>query len=195
MPPFAQRLQALLSAPDRLLWAVRVRWLVIGGFLLLAVGAHALGLFVSVVPVFQAAAVGSTLNAVNAWSVRRQRFVRQVVAVAVPLDHVLITYLVINSGGVQSPFMMLYVVQVLATAMLLDTLVAAGSAVSAILLWFVAVSAQASGHLPGAPLFPPGTAASMARYHATWAAFLLYCLALLVYLGGYISERLQRSEH
>jgi signal transduction histidine kinase len=195
MPPFAKPLQAILSAPDRLLWAVRVRWLVIGGFLLLAVGAHALGLFVSLAPVFKAAAVGGALNAVNGWCVRRRRFVRQVVVGAVPLDHVLITYLVINSGGVQSPFMMLYVVQVLATAMLVDTLVAAGSAVSAILLWFVAVSAQASGYLPGAPLFPPGTAAAMARYHATWAAFLLYCLALLVYLGGYISARLQRSEH
>ena len=33
-----------------------------------------------------------------------------------------------------------------------------------------------------------------ALYHGAWAAFFLYCLALLVYLGGYISERLRTSE-
>jgi len=195
MPPFAQRLQALLSAPDRLLWAVRVRWLTIVGFLLLAVVAHALGLFVSLAPVFQVAVVGGALNAVNGWCVRHRRSVLQVSAIAIPLDQVFTTYLVVNTGGVQSPFLMLYVVQVLATAMLVDTVVAAASAVLAILLWFAAVSGQAAGYLVGAPLFPPGTPASMARYHASWAAFLLYCLALLIYLGGYISERLRWSEH
>jgi two-component system NtrC family sensor kinase len=34
----------------------------------------------------------------------------------------------------------------------------------------------------------------MVVYHGTWAAFLFYCLALLVYLGGYISGRLRLSE-
>jgi two-component system, NtrC family, sensor kinase len=195
MPSFRQRLQTLLSAPDRLLWAVRVRWLALGGFLLLTLVAHGFGLFASVVPALQVAVVGGVLNAVNGWCIRRRRSVLAVSAIAIPMDHVLITYLIVNTGGVQSPFLMLYVVQVLATAMMVDALIAAGSAVLAILLWLAGVSAQAAGYLHGAPLFPAGAPASVALHHGTWAAFLLYCLALLIYLGGYISERLRSSEH
>jgi signal transduction histidine kinase len=184
----------LFSAPDRLLWAVRVRWLAIAGFLGLAVVAHAFGLFVSVAPVVYVAVLGGALNAVNGWCVRRRRFVLPVSAVAIPFDHLFATYVVINTGGVQSPFLMLYVVQVLATAMLVDTAVAAASAVLAILLWLGGIGGLAAGYLPGLPLFAPGAPAPAAVYHGTWAAFLLYCLALLVYLGGYISERLRSSE-
>ena len=194
MPPLAQRLQTLLSAPDRLLWAVRVRWLTIAGFLLLSIAAHWLGLFETLVPVFQVAIIGGALNAVNGWCVRRRRFVLLVSAVASPFDHVFTTYLVVNTGGIKSPFLMAYVVQVLATAMLVDALIAAASAAFAILLWLGALSAQAAGYIQGAPLFPGDVPASAALYHGTWAAFLLYCLALLVYLGGYISERLRSSE-
>ncbi len=194
MPPLAQRLQTLLSAPDRLLWAVRVRWLTIVGFLLLAVVAHGFGLFTTVVPVFFVAIVGGALNAVNGWCVRQRRYVLLVSAVAIPLDHVFATYLVVNSGGIQSPFLVVYVVQVLATAMLVDALVAAASATLAIVLWWAAVSLQAAGYVHGAPLFPVGVPISPGLYGSAWAAFLLYCLALLVYLGGYISERLRTSE-
>lgn len=191
---FSRRLATRLS-PDRLLWAVRVRWLVIGGFLTLALVAHVFGLFGSIVPVVQVAVVGSALNALNDWCVRRGRSVIAVTSVAIPMDHLLSTYLVVNSGGVRSPFMMLYIVQVLATAMLVDTRVAAGSAGLAILLWSAGVSAQAAGYLDASPLFAPGAAhAGAAPYHGAWAAFFLYCLALLVYLGGYIAERLRSSE-
>ncbi|HVO22668.1 MAG TPA: ATP-binding protein [Candidatus Margulisiibacteriota bacterium] len=194
MPPFAQRLETLLSAPDRLLWAVRVRWLTIVGFLLLAVVAHAFGLFTTVGPVFLVAVLGGALNAVNGWCVRQRRYVLLVSAVAIPFDHVFTTYLVVNSGGIQSPFLMVYVVQVLATAMLVDALVAAASAGLAIVLWWAAVSLQAAGYIQGAPLFATGVPVSLALHEGTWAAFLFYCLALLVYLGGYISERLRTSE-
>ena len=191
----SQRIAIRLSAPDRLLWAVWVRWLAIAGFLSLAIIVHALGLFTSIVPVFQVAVIGGALNAVNGWSVRRGRYVLAVTAVAIPMDHIFSTYLVVNTGGAHSPFVMLYIVQVLATAMLVDTLVAAGSALLAILLWFAGVSLQAAGYLHPSPMFARGTVrAGATLYQGTWAAFLLYCLALLVYLGGYISERLRSSE-
>jgi signal transduction histidine kinase len=194
MPPLPRRLQALLSAPDRLLWAVRVRWLALLGFWILAVAAHGFGLFVSVVPIFQVGVLGGALNVVNGWCVRHRRNVLAVSAIAIPLDHVFITYLVLQTGGAQSPFLVLYFVEVLATAMLVDRLVAVASALLAIVLWFGAVSAQAAGYLPAPALFPAGAPAQVTLYHGTVAAFLLYCLALLVYLGGYISERLRASE-
>jgi len=189
MRPFATRLRALLSAPDRLLWAVRVRWLAIVGFLSLAALAHAFGLFESVLPCVLVAVIGGALNAVNGWCVRHRRHVFAVSALAIPMDHVFATYLVVHTGGVQSPFLMLYVVQVVATAMLVDTLVAAGSALLAIGLWIAGV-----GAFRVAPVFAAGRTPSTGLYQGTWAAFLFYCLALLVYLGGYIAERLRSSE-
>jgi len=189
------RYVAVRLAPERLLWAVWVRWLVIAGFLSLAVGVHAVGLFASMVPVLQVAALGAVLNAVNGWCVRRGRHVVAVTLVAIVMDHVFSTYLVVNSGGVRSPFMMLYIVQVLATAMLVDTWVAAGSAVLAIGLWSAGVGLQAAGYLHGARLFVWGAARTgEGLYHGAWAAFFLYCLALLVYLGGHIAGRLHASE-
>jgi signal transduction histidine kinase len=191
---FAKRLDALITARDRLAWAVRVRWLVIGGFFGLAVLAHRFGLFASIQPCVHAAVAGAVMNAANAWCVARGRWVFGVTAIALPLDHVLITYVVMNTGGVQSPFVMMYVVQVLATAMLVDTLVAAASAMLGMLIWVVAMSLQLSGVLALPPLSSAAAPASSAVYTGTWAAYLLYCLVLLVYLGGYIAERLRTSE-
>jgi len=190
-----QRLQALLSAPDRLLWAVRVRWLSIVGFTALALTARLLGVFRTSAPVLLVAVLGAGLNAVNGWCVRRRRHVLLISAIAIPFDHAFITYLVVQTGGAQSPFLMLYVVQVLATAMLVDRLVAAASALLSMSLWLAGVSLQAAGYVHGTALFAPGTANVLAWYHATVAAFLLYCLSLLVYVGGYVAERLRASEH
>jgi two-component system NtrC family sensor kinase len=187
----------LVPSSDRLLWAVRVRWLVIAGFLLLALVAHALGLFASVAPCLRAAVVGAVINGANEWSVRRRRAVLLITAVAIPFDHILITYVVVNTGAVRSPFVMMYVVQVLATAMLVGTRVAAGSAMLAMACWGAGIGLETVGTLRVPPLFVPGADHVVQRgalYKGMWAAFLLYCLALLVYLGGYISERLGSSE-
>jgi signal transduction histidine kinase len=80
---------------------------------------------------------------------------------------------------------MLYVVQVVATAMLVD-------------LWIAAVVAVASaGGLTAAlwlglaaPAPPPHGAAQQ----AVWGLFLLYCLGLLTFVGGFIAARLRQSE-
>src|SRR5215470_1175931 len=120
-----------IVAPDnhpRLLWAVRVRWLVIGGFFSLAVLGTAVGVFPSLAPCARVAVLGSFLNAANHWCVRRGRWVGWVTALAIPGDVLFITYVIVNTGGVQSPFLMMYVVQVVTTAMLVDLVVASAGA-------------------------------------------------------------------
>jgi len=194
MPPIRQRIQSLLSSPERLIWAVRVRWLAIAGFVPLAFVAHRFGLFASLTPVWQVATIGAVLNAVNGWCVQRRRHVLLVSAVAIPMDHVFSTYLILNTGGAQSPFVVVYAVQVLATAMLVDTAVAAASAVLAVALWALGLWLQAFGYVSAPPLFTAAGEPSLVVYHVTLAAFLFYCLVLLIYLGGYISERLRVSE-
>jgi len=188
-------LRRMLSDRERLGWAVRVRWLVIGGCLGLAMGARAAGAAVPLRLCVVVALLGACMNGLNSWSVQRGRWVGAVTACAVPLDQVLITTLVLATGGVRSPFVTMYVVQVLATAMLVGTWPAGVSAAFGMGLWALGAAllppaADAAG--PG----PPGTIAALDRagYDALWGAYLLYCLGLLVYVGGYVAARLRRSE-
>jgi two-component system, NtrC family, sensor kinase len=192
----ASRHLARLTAPAnqvRLLWAVRIRWLVIVGFFALAVIAWTGGALTSIAPCAVAAAGAALVNGVNHWSVARLRHVHVVTAAAIAGDVLLITALVILTGGVLSPFVMLYVVQVVATAMLVGFVPALASAVFSALTCAVALWAV-----------PPGFAATVLHlalppvaswsYQVVWIAFLLYCLSLLAFLGGYIANRLRRSE-
>ncbi len=180
----------------RLGWAVRVRWLVIFGFLALAAFAHGFGLFVSIRPCVFAAAVGTAMNALNQWAVSRWRAVLVVTMAALGGDLILITYVAINTGGVQSPFITMYVVQVLATAMLVGTTVAAIVAALSVALLGLALGAEATGLYHGLGLATLGgqPIETTLAYRAAWSGFLFYALALLVYLGGYVSERLSQSE-
>lgn len=188
-----RRIQSIATVPDRLLWAVRVRWLVIGGFLGLALVAWGAGALSSPAPCVRAALVGGLLNSVNHVCVRRRRWVIAVTAVAITLDHLLITYVVANTGGVESPFIMMYFVQVVATAMLVDTLIAVVSAGCAVAVWAAGLELLEGGGLAVARLLrPQGSGGTEVR--VLWGAFLVYCLGLLVYVGGYIGRRLRSSE-
>lgn len=184
----------VIAAPEnqaRLLWAVRVRWLVIAGFFSLALVGYGTDLFPSIVPCAIAAGVATAVNSANHLCLLRRRFVRAVTALAIPGDVFLITYLTIHTGGVRSPFVMMYVVQVVATAMLVDLTVAIFSAVASVAAFLTAAGLQgdAWGGLQADAL-----PVSSPTYVLVWALFLLYCLALLAYVGGYISERLRSSE-
>jgi signal transduction histidine kinase len=182
-----QRLGAIGAASnrERLGWAVTVRWLAIGGFSVLAGLAWALGALHSLWPCLIAGGSAAAINAVNHWCVRRGRGLGAITAAALSADSLLTTYLIAATGGPGSPFVMLYVVEVVATAMLVDLWIAAGVAVAAAAgligaLWLGLAT----------PLPPPAGALAQ----AVWGLFLLYCLALLTFLGGYLAERLRSSE-
>jgi signal transduction histidine kinase len=183
-----RRLYAAVSAAnrDRLLWAVRVRWLAIAGFSALAVVAWTVGVLPSLRASAAAGVASAALNAANHWCVIRRRYLHRVTALAIPADVLLITFLIVRTGGTDSPFIMLYVVQVVATAMLVDLLVAAAAAVASAGCFLAAVWLSRT---PGEVFV-----ADNGAYQFIWGLFLLYCLALLTYLGGYIAARLQRSE-
>jgi signal transduction histidine kinase len=187
MPTAVRRLGAIASPAnrERLLWAVRVRWLTIAGFSLLAGVAWQVGLLAGLGPCAVAGVGAALVNAGNHWCVARWRAVRAVTALAIPADVALITYLIVATGGLGSPFVMLYVVQVVATAMLVDLWIAGLVAVTSAggltaALW---LGRAASTAPPNSPL-----------QQAVWSLFLLYCLGLLTFVGGYIADRLRRSE-
>ncbi|MEO8602417.1 MAG: hypothetical protein ABI629_07575, partial [bacterium] len=122
MRPVMQRVAAIADVAnrDRLAWAVRVRWLAIGGFSLLGGLAWGIGMLAALAPCAVAGGAAALVNGLNHWCVARWRGVATVTWLAIPADVGLITYLIVASGGLGSPFIMLYVVQVVATAMLVD---------------------------------------------------------------------------
>jgi two-component system NtrC family sensor kinase len=180
---------AAVANRERLLWAVQVRWLAIGGFSILAALAWVVGVLPGLGACSVAGLSSAAVNAANHWCVVRWRAVRAVTALAIPADVLLITYLIVETGGTQSPFLMLYVVQVVATAMLVDFLVASGGALACVLCFLTALWLR-----PADPHALPVLAAHSAAAQTIWGLFLLYCLGLLTYLAGYIGERLRRSE-
>ena len=184
-------LRAIAAAAnhERLLWAVRVRWLAIGGFSILALLGWRAGVLPALRHCVVAAVASGAINAVNHWCIARWRYVRTVTALAIAADVLLITYLILYTGGTHSPFIMLYVVQVVATAMLVDLVVAAAGALASVLCFLFALWLESPDALASVALPPRGGA-----YQVIWGLFLLYCLALLTLLGGYIAERLRRSE-
>ena len=171
---------------DHLRWAVRVRWLAIAGFSALALLAWWLG----VLDLRASAATGAiaaVVNGLNHWCVRRGAGLRRVTTLAVSADVVLITALILHTGGARSPFVMLYVVQVVATALLVDLWVAAAAALASAGAITVALCLGLASGTPGVSRDDPAA-------QVVWGLFLLYCLGLLTFLGGYIAERLRRSE-
>ncbi|MGH7790585.1 MAG: sensor histidine kinase [Candidatus Binatia bacterium] len=173
---------------ERLRWAVLVRWLAIVGFSGLALVAWRVGMLATLRDCLIAGGGSAVVNTANHWCVARRRGVRAITALAIAADVLLITYLIAQTGGVRSPFLMLYVVQVVATAMLVDLWVAAASALASVVCFVAALWLGLGG--PAVP--PVGLERPAAQ--AVWGLFLLYCLALLTYLGGYVAERLRRSE-
>lgn len=179
-----------ITAADRrghLRWAVRVRWLAIGGFSALALLDWRLGLLPDPwTPLVIGSAAGA-VNALNHWCVGRGRGLRRVTTLALTADVALITLLILDTGGARSPFVMLYVVQVVATALLVD-------------LWIAALAALASavaltaGLWCGLAVAVPAAARQDPAAQIAWGLFLFYCLGLLTFLGGYIAEALRRSE-
>ena len=183
---------------ERLLWAVRVRWAVLGGFSGLAAALHLAGVFADIRPLGWAVLLGACTNAVNHVCVRRRRGVIAATVVAVVMDNVLITFSSASTGGFHSPMVVMYSVQVVATAMLVNTPAALVSATLAALGGAVLVALEGWG-LTGRELLLPAAAhaspAEAARLGAVaWGVLLGYGLLLLVFVGGFVSERLRASE-
>lgn len=187
---FTRRWLEAVEAPERLTWAVWVRWLVIGGFFGLAMLAYAAGVVPDWRPCLAAAVAVGTVNGVTGYCLDRRWWVGTVSAVGIGLDQLVITFVVASTGGTASPFVLVYVVQVLTTAMLRGTLPGALSAGWAITQWLVLIVLQATGVLVLAA--PP--VVSPLRQQITWTAFLIYSLGLLTYVGGHVAKRLRASE-
>lgn len=170
------------SQRQRYRWAVRIRWMAIAGFLVLGCVAWLAGVLRDPLPCVAAAAGATILNTFNHMALRRWQWIGPATAAAIVGDIVLLTYLVAATGGPSSPFVAMYFVQVLASAMLVRSRVALACAVAAVaaLAWAI--------------LADPWSVVPDAKFVAIWSLFFLYGLGLIAYVGGYVSGQLRQRE-
>jgi signal transduction histidine kinase len=182
------RRESRRASRERLRWAVRVRGTVIALFLALAVGAFMAGVFPSLGPALAAATAGTVMNLAAARRVARWDRIPGMLLWTGVGDAVIITYVVVATGGTASPFLFLYVMQVLTTALVVDVVLGGMVGVVSLVLLTVAVVA-------GAP--PAGSVAletGLRPDRLVWLLSLGLTLLLLVFLGGHLTRRLGRSE-
>jgi two-component system NtrC family sensor kinase len=171
---------------ERLRWTVRLRATVIVVFLALAAcardGLPSLG------PALVAAAAGIAMNALAARRVRRWERIPSMLAWTAVGDALLITYVVVTTGGPASPFLFLYVLQVLTTALVVDVALGAATAVASIVLLAIGAWLHPSGHagFALAAVDAPDRLVRLGSFGLT--------VLLLVFVGGGLTRRLARSE-
>ena len=155
-------------------------------FLGVAVTAWLVGMSPWLVPALTASSIGAVMNAAAAVCVRRWRGIAAMLAWTGLGDALLITYVVTATGGVTSPFLFLYVVQVLTSALVVDASAGAIAAMLSLTLWVIAAWLGPAPRVP-VPL-PAGTE------RLIWALSLVLTLALLVLIGGVLAQRLFHRE-
>lgn len=166
-------------------WAVRVRWVAIGGFLLLGMFAWGAGVLRDPSTCVIAAAAATALNLANRAAVRRWRLVGAATAAAVAGDVLLISFLVTRTGGEQSPFLAMYAIQVLAAALLVEMRLALACAAAAAAVLAAGILSAGRG---------AAVATEAAAFVPVWIAFFAFGLGLVAWVGGHVSRRLRGRE-
>jgi signal transduction histidine kinase len=170
---------------ERLRWAVRIRALVIALFLAVALAARAAGVPWSLAPLLVVAFLGAVMDAVAAVCVHRWRGIGAMILWTAAGDAVLITTVARATGGAHSPFLFLYAVQVVTTAIVLGARMAAlGGGLGLVLL--------AGAVLRSGALTTPGGGAEPDR--VVWILSLTLTLMFLGFIGGHLTRRLARTE-
>jgi signal transduction histidine kinase len=187
LPPWlaaTRRRIARRLTPERLRWTVRVRGTVIALFTALAIAAWQFGALPALGPALVAAAVGTVMNLAAARAVARWEGITAMLAWTGLGDSLIITYVVVATGGTASPLLFLYVVQVLTTALVVDVALGALAGAASVLLLAAAVLVA-----------EPMTAhAAVTPERVVWLSSLGVTIAFLVFVGGQLTRRLARSE-
>ena len=164
---------------------MRIRALVIALFLAVALAARAAGVPWSLAPLLVVALLGAVMDAIAAVCVRRWRGVGAMILWTAAGDAVLITIVVRATGGAHSPFLLLYAVQVVTTAIVLGARIAALGGGLGLVLLARAVLWCGAFTLPGGRADPD---------RVVWMLSLTLTLVFLGFLGGHLTRRLARTE-
>ena len=179
---------------DRALQAIRIRYLVILGVWTFAVATYLLwGMSFYLVPIHIVAGLTLVANTVYYYLTRKWQFPLVVTIVSTIADMIVVTVIVYFSGGLNSMFFLLYLVQILGVSLFLNLPFSALMIVWAMILIGATRVLESMGLIATSSLFIP-TAYSEFTDTVIWLIFQAMTLCLVAFLGGNLSNKLRFKE-
>ena len=179
---------------DRALQAIRIRYLVILGVWAFAVTTYIVwGMSFYLVPIHIVAGLTLVANTVYYYLTRKWQFPLVVAIVSTIADMIVVTVIVYFSGGLNSMFFLLYLVQILGVSLFLNLPFSALMIVWAMILIGATRVLESMGLIATSSLFIP-TAYSEFTDTVIWLIFQAMTLCLVAFLGGNLSNKLKFKE-
>ena len=179
---------------DRTLQAIKTRSLVILGVWAFVMATYLIsGMTFYLVPIHIVAGLTLVVNAVNYYLARRWQFPLIAATVSIIIDVIAITVLVYFTGGFNSIFLILYLVEILGVSLFLNI------PSSAFMIAWVIISVgtmnllESAGLIATSSLFIP-TTYSESTDTTIWLVFQGMTLFMVAFLGGNLSNKLKSKE-
>jgi len=193
LPSFILDLQDIENR-DRYLQAIRTRYLLILGVWTFVVATSlVLGMTFYLVPIHIVAGLTLVVNTASYYLTRRWQFPLIAANVSIITDVIAITVLVYFTGGFNSMFFLLYLVEILGVSLFLNL------PSSALMIpWVVTLVGtmkllESVGLIVASSLFIP-TTYSESTDTIVWLIFQAMTLCLVAFLGGNLSNKLKSKE-
>ncbi len=193
LPKFMLELQDRVNQ-DRSLQAIRTRYLLILGVWTFVVATHFLwGMTFYLEAIHIVAGLTLLVNTVGYSLTRRWEFPLMAAIVTTIADMIAITFLIYFTGGLNSMFFALYLVQILGVSLFLNLSFSAFMVAWAVILVGTMQVLESVGLVANASLFIP-TAYSEVTDIIIWLIFQAAILCLVAFLGGNLSNKLKFRE-
>jgi len=179
---------------DRCLQAIRTRYLLILGVWTFVVVTYLLwGMTFYLAPIHIVAGLILVTNTVYYYLTRKWQFPLIVAIVSTIADMIAITVLVYFTGGLNSMFFLLYLVQILGVSLFLSLNFSALIIVWAMILIGIMRALEAAGLVALSSVFIPTTYSEFTDT-VIWIIFQVVVLCLVAFLGGNLSNKLKFKE-
>jgi len=179
---------------DRYLQAIRTRYLLILGVWTFVVATYLLwGMTFYLVPIHIVVGLTLVVNTISYYLTRRWQFPLTVAIISVITDVIAITVLVYFTGGFNSMFFLLYLVQILGVSLFLNLPFSALMVAWAMMLVGTMKALESVGLIVTSSLFLPATYSQFIDA-IIWLTFQAVILCLVAFLGGNLSNKLKFKE-
>jgi len=179
---------------DRYLQAIRTRYLLILGVWTFVMATYLVsGMTFYLVPIHIVAGLTLVVNTVSYYLTRRWQFPLVVATVSIITDVIAITVLVYFTGGFNSMFFLLYLVEILGVSLFLNLPSSAFMIIWAMLLVGTMKLLELVGLIAASSLFIPTTYSEFTD-SVIWLMFQAMTLCLVAFLGGNLSNKLKSKE-
>jgi len=178
----------------RYLQAIRTRYLLILGIWTFVVATYLLwGMTFYLVPIHIVVGLTLVVNTVSYYLTRRWQFPLVAAIVSIITDVIAITVLVYFTGGFNSIFFLLYLVEILGVSLFLNLPSSALMIAWAMILVGAMKVLESAGLIAASSLFIPTTYSEFIDT-VIWLIFQVMTLSLVAFLGGNLSSKLKAKE-